>query len=91
MKIETSVSFSSMNGMEEKPAVLRGNNFDYCRLISWSPNAWTDENAAALKALIEKNGVNVSAFRCGWGRVSGISTPDSLLLVLCRRITAPCT
>lgn len=66
MKIGTCVSFSSMDGMEEKLAVLRGNNFDSCQLISWSPNAWTDENAAALKALLEKYGVTVSAFWCGW-------------------------
>lgn len=66
MKIGTCVSFSLMDGMEEKLAVLRVNNFDSCQLISWSPNAWTDENAAALKALLEKYGVTVSAFWCGW-------------------------
>lgn len=66
MKIGTCVSFSSMDGMEEKLAVLRGNNFDSCQLISWSPNAWTDENATTLKVLLEKYGVTVSAFWCGW-------------------------
>lgn len=66
MKIGTCVSFSSMDGMEEKLAVLRGNKFDSCQLISWSPNAWTDENATTLKALLEKYGVTVSAFWCGW-------------------------
>ncbi|MBQ8903142.1 MAG: sugar phosphate isomerase/epimerase, partial [Oscillospiraceae bacterium] len=58
--------FSSMEGMEEKLAVLRENNFDSCQLISWCPNVWTDENAVELKALLEKYGITVSAFWCGW-------------------------
>ena len=66
MNIGTCVSFSSMEGMEEKLAVLRENNFDSCQLISWCPNVWTDENAVELKALLEKYGVTVSAFWCGW-------------------------
>lgn len=52
MNIGTCVSFSSMEGMEEKLAVLRENNFDSCQLISWCPNVWTDENAVELKALL---------------------------------------
>ena len=66
MNIGTCVSFSTMEGMEEKLAVLRENNFDSCQLISWCPNVWTDENAVELKALLEKYGVTVSAFWCGW-------------------------
>ena len=66
MNIGTCVSFSSMEGMEEKLAVLRENNFDSCQLISWCPNVWTDENAVELKALLEKYGITVSAFWCGW-------------------------
>lgn len=66
MNIGTCVSFSSMEGMEEKLAVLRENNFDSCQLISWCSNVWTDENAVELKALLEKYGITVSAFWCGW-------------------------
>lgn len=66
MNIGTCVSFSSMEGMEGKLAVLRENNFDSCQLISWCPNVWTDENAVELKALLEKYGITVSAFWCGW-------------------------
>lgn len=66
MKIGTCVSFSSMDGMEEKLAALYENNFDSCQFISWSPNAWTDENAAKLKSLLEKYDITVSAFWCGW-------------------------
>lgn len=66
MKIGTCVSFSKIEGIEEKLAALRENNFDFCQLISWCPNAWTDENAEVLKALLKKYGVTVSAFWCGW-------------------------
>lgn len=66
MKIGTCVSFSSMDGMDEKLAVLRENHFFSCQLISWNPNAWTDENATTLKLLFEKYGITVSAFWCGW-------------------------
>ena len=66
MKIGTCVSFSYMEGMEKKFAVLRKNNFDSCQLISWCPNVWTDENAVELKALLEKYDITVSAFWCGW-------------------------
>lgn len=66
MKIGTCVSFSSIEGMEEKLTALRENNFDHCQLISWCPNAWTDENAETLKSLLKKYGVTVSAFWCGW-------------------------
>ncbi len=66
MNIGTCVSFSSMEGMGEKLAALMKNNFRFCQLISWCPDAWTDENAASLKALLKKYGVTVSAFWCGW-------------------------
>ena len=66
MQIGTCIYFSSMDGMAEKLAILRDNHFDSCQLISWSPNAWTDENAVTLKALFEKYGITISAFWCGW-------------------------
>jgi len=66
MKIGTCIIFSSMDGMEKKLSVLRENNFDTCQLLCWNPEVWTDENAVELKALLEKYGVTVSAFWCGW-------------------------
>ncbi len=66
MKIGTCVSFSKIEGIEEKLDALRENNFDHCQLISWCPTSWTDENAEVLKALLKKYGVTVSAFWCGW-------------------------
>ncbi len=66
MRIGTCVSFSTLEGMEEKLSVLRENQFGSCQLLSWSPDAWTEENAVALKALFEKYDITISAFWCGW-------------------------
>lgn len=66
MKIGTCVSFSAMDDMDEKFAVLRRSGFDSCQLVSWNPQVWTDENAVLLKELLEKYDVTVSAFWCGW-------------------------
>lgn len=66
MKIGTCVSLATMEGISEKLAVLKENNFDSCQLVSWNPAVWTDENAAVLKELLENYGITVSAFWCGW-------------------------
>lgn len=66
MKIGTCVIFSSMDGIEEKFSTLRENGFDSCQLLCWNPSVWTDENAMTLKNLLQKYGVTVSAFWCGW-------------------------
>ena len=66
MKIGTCVSLSSMEDIEEKLSMLRKHGFDSCQLLSWNPKIWTDENAPVLKSLLEKYGVTVSAFWCGW-------------------------
>ena len=66
MKLGTCVSFSSMEGMEEKLQQLRRFGFSSCQLISWNPKVWTEENAAVLKELLAKYDVTVSAFWCGW-------------------------
>ena len=66
MKIGTCVSLNSMEGIEEKLETLQKNNFDSCQLLAWNPAIWTGENAAQLKKLLEKYGICVSAFWCGW-------------------------
>lgn len=66
MKIGTCVIFSSMDGIEEKFSTLRENGFDSCQLLCWNPSVWTDENAMTLKNLLQKYGVTISAFWCGW-------------------------
>lgn len=66
MKIGTCVSLSTIEGISEKLAVLKENNFDSCQLVSWNPSVWTDENADLLKERLKKYGITVSAFWCGW-------------------------
>lgn len=66
MKLGTCVSFSSMEGMEEKLVQLGKFGFSSCQLISWNPKVWTDKNADILKTLLAKYNVTVSAFWCGW-------------------------
>lgn len=66
MKIGTCVLLPSMDGIADKFATLRKNNFDSCQLLSWNPAVWTDENAAILNKLLEEYDITVSAFWCGW-------------------------
>ncbi len=66
MRIGTCVNFNSMEDMEGKLITLKENQFDSCQLVCWNPAVWTEENAVVLKALLEKYGVTVSAFWCGW-------------------------
>ena len=66
MNIGTCVNFTNIAEMDGKFATLRAHGFDSCQLLSWQPANWTDENAAAINALIEKYGITISAFWCGW-------------------------
>lgn len=66
MKVGICVSFDDMSKMEEKFRSMREEGFSSCQLLAWNPVLWTDENAAAMKALLEKYNVEVSAFWCGW-------------------------
>lgn len=67
MKIGCCVIMENMDEMSKKFKDLRKNSFDSCQLICWHPELFTPENAAIIRALIEENGVTVSAFWCGWG------------------------
>lgn len=67
MKIGCCVIMENMDEMSKKFKDLRKNGFDSCQLICWHPELFTPENAAIIRALIEENGVTVSAFWCGWG------------------------
>jgi sugar phosphate isomerase/epimerase len=39
---------------------------DACQLVSWTPQLWTDETAAAVRARAAETGILVSAFWAGW-------------------------
>jgi sugar phosphate isomerase/epimerase len=67
MKIGTCIFlYPTAEELEAKLATLRKHDFDNCQLIAWNPKIWTDEYAEVVKALLEKYGVTVSAFWCGW-------------------------
>lgn len=66
MRIGTCVSLNTMEGIEQRLAALRENNFDTCQLLTFSPSVWTAGNADILKKLLEIYGITVSAFWCGW-------------------------
>ena len=66
MKIGTCVIFNNVEEIENKFKILQENGFDSCQLHSWNPELWTDENVELLQGLINKYGITVSAFWCGW-------------------------
>lgn len=66
MRIGTCVSLDTMDGIEQKLATLCEHGFDSCQLLAWNPEVWTDDNAKTLKTLLDKYGITVSAFWCGW-------------------------
>ncbi len=39
---------------------------DTCQLVSWDPQLWTDETAAAVRAQAAQTGIGISAFWAGW-------------------------
>lgn len=66
MNIGVLINFRRMEGFEEKVAKLKEYGVGYCQLASWWPEVWTDENAVEVKAIMEKYGITISAFWCGW-------------------------
>lgn len=66
MNIGVCFGLSKMDGVEQRLNALLEQGFNSCQIISWSPEVWTDENAAALKSLFVKKGITPSAFWCGW-------------------------
>ena len=66
MKIGVCVNFNNIDVIDEKIANVKKEGFDNCQIISWTPSVWTDENAKTLSAIMDKHGVTISAFWCGW-------------------------
>lgn len=46
--------------------VAAAHGFDNVQLVSWSPEFWTEENAAYVRRCLAETGVEISAFWCGW-------------------------
>lgn len=66
MKIGILISLSSISALEESFIRLRNIGLDHCQLVSWDPKKWTSENATAIKNLLERYDITISAFWCGW-------------------------
>lgn len=66
MKIGVCVNFNSIEEMSEKFKSIKSEGFDNCQLVSWKTELWTDENSETIKTLIQENGIEISAFWCGW-------------------------
>lgn len=66
MNIGTMIYLDPVQELENKFRQLKEFGLSYCQLCSWKPEDWTDENAALVLTLIEKYGIAISAFWCGW-------------------------
>lgn len=65
MKLGTIVSMN-LDFLAEELTALTEMGFTTCQLNSWNEEEFTAANAKAVKALLDKHGVEVSAFWCGW-------------------------
>ena len=52
--------------IEDKFKMLKDNGFDNCQLKCWNQDVMTKDYAEYIKGLLEKYGITVSAFWCGW-------------------------
>jgi L-ribulose-5-phosphate 3-epimerase len=66
MNVGVCVNFVSMETMEHKVKLVREQGFDTIQLLCWDPSLWTEGNAVTVKQILEENGVQISAFWCGW-------------------------
>ena len=66
MKIGVCVNFNSIEEMSEKFKSIKSEGFYNCQLVSWKTEHWTDENSETINKLMQENGIEISAFWCGW-------------------------
>ena len=52
--------------LEEEFEKLRSNGFSTCQLSCWNPAMMTDEYAEKVNRAVEKYGIEITAFWCGW-------------------------
>ncbi len=65
MKLGTMVTLN-MEHLEAELITLREMGFETCQLCCWQEDLLTAQNARTARRLLEKHGVQVSAFWCGW-------------------------
>ncbi|MBE6642209.1 MAG: sugar phosphate isomerase/epimerase [Ruminococcaceae bacterium] len=66
MRIGVCVSFNGIAGFGGKLDKLKAEGFDNCQLVCWNPEVWTDEGCSVVKNETAANGIEISAFWCGW-------------------------
>lgn len=66
MQIGVLVNHCEAKYMENKFADVKKYGMNSCQLCSWNPKLWTDEDAKYIKKLLDKYGITISTFWCGW-------------------------
>lgn len=71
MKIGVLIQLYKDTNIDEKFAELRSMGMESCQLVCWDRDILRDDSAAeAVNAAVEKHGVHITAFWCGWeGRI----------------------
>lgn len=67
MKIGVLIELFKDTDIDEKFAELRSMGMESCQLVCWDREILHDDSVAeAVNAAVEKHGVHISAFWCGW-------------------------
>lgn len=67
MKVGVTVIFDKHTDVDAKFAELKDAGMDCCQLVCWDRDVLHDDSAAeAVNAAVEKHGIRITAFWCGW-------------------------
>lgn len=67
MKVGVLIEFTSNTDIDAKFAELKEMGVDSCQLVCWDrPTLHDDAMAEAINKGLEKYGIHVTAFWCGW-------------------------
>ena len=66
MKLGTLVTLKRDDDIDAKIGKVSELGFEYCQISCWDMGAYTDEMAEKIIVAIEKYGVKISTFWCGW-------------------------
>lgn len=77
IKLGTIVNFNGdLDALEKKFADVKAFGLPTCQLCCWKTDEFTAENADRIKAAAEENGVEISAFWCGYDFTCVWNFPD---------------
>ena len=66
MKLGTLVTLKKEDDIDAKIEKVSDLGVEYCQISCWDMEAYTDEIADKILAALEKYGVKISTFWCGW-------------------------